>query len=60
MVMNNQKFVSVDMSDQELSNELVPSLPTLSSRNANWQNFLFEHHFQPAHEMPVDLVHNLR
>lgn len=47
-----QKSKSIDMFDRECYENLVPHKPVLNSLNAGWQNLVFEHHRQPAHEMP--------
>ena len=50
--MQQQKSISIDISDREYSKNLVPQQPILTSHDAGWQNLVFEHHRQPPHEMP--------
>ena len=44
--------LSIDVSQKESYKKLVPQKQILTSHDAGWQNIVFEHHRQPAHEMP--------
>ena len=48
----NREPLSIDLSDKEYYKKLVPCQQIITSHDAGWQNLLFEHHRQPAHEMP--------
>ena len=50
--MQQPKPISLDISNKEYYQDLAIDKPILTSRNADWQNIIFEHRRQPAEEIP--------
>ena len=48
-----QKPISVDTSNKEDAQKIVPNQQLLTSHEAGWKNLIFEHHRQPVHTMPT-------
>ncbi|MBE9064600.1 AraC family transcriptional regulator [cf. Phormidesmis sp. LEGE 11477] len=55
MTMQHQKTRLIDIFKRKYYKNYVPQKPILTSRDAGWQNMVFEHHLQSPHELPKSI-----